>query len=1422
MFDIVLAVKGGGLVGARGNFESVYSAEHLLGPNFKIEDLVKFTADVHTAAKHEKDLPHDLLVRAQALYDALFQGDLGRRLGEAQNRAKSSLVVRLIIDDDDKELQRVPWEALCVPGTTAGFLGTHEQIQLVRGVTSTNWFRPGKTLPPERLRFLVIAPQESETTVEGLKQVLTPGIQQGFVEWLPPLMGDRASPASVRAHLGSITMPDVIHFMGHGRVSNDCPELLLTGDDEEGQWVQVEEFAQMIKTRAVGGDLRLLVLEACEGAEPGAMGSAAEHLVRMGVDAVASYLWSIKAEHALKASKAFYEAYMSPRGDSRCNVVASVTEARQVLGEAGAVGFALVAHIVDDASARVSAPDPNVPFLLPYLRDQRFVGRSDDLAQLHTLLQTNSNPCICGLGGMGGIGKTYLAVEYVHRYRGFYPGGIYWVNAAQNWQGELAKIAEKLGVGDQTALDPKHEQRLVRAFVEYLAKNPGALLVFDNVNDPLMMTNEASEVVQLQSVCRILFTTRKLTNRFPMVEIRSLDDESALRLLLNSQERRHIFNSRLPERETAKKICATLGNLPLALALASAHLEKCPEVSLNGYLDGLIGEGAFRVFEQAEVDPQELPTRHETALHATLSEQWAAVGKKGETSQRVLQTAALLREGEQISWVRLALLTGLSAESTGYLPSPLAKALRELSEWSLVEMLTEKTIRVHNLVRQFALSTLGKTVENFAATCAARLAATLLDVNRLADEVCKRGVDAVLSDVRAGLRLAGKAERELLEMLYKPVDREAHSIRVLQGAVERSYFLQQFRNRCFELRIDRLRELAESRLREENHCWLRERFAIGGESEALVRTLVGHDAPITSVAITPDGRFVVSSAFDNKCIVWDFYTGKTIRSFDRHTGSVHRVTIAPDGLTALSASYDKTIKVWKLDTGEILQTLEGHTDSVSNFAISPNADMIVSVSDDRTVRKWELGTRSLAWTVDGHQQSGTSVVFSPDQPYAFSSSIDGTIKQWRLESGELVRSFEGHGKISSPLAITRDGNYLLSVREDGMLNVVDIASGESAPVNLEHRIATIAITPNERYFITGSEGGKIRFFDFKTRELKRMFLGHVERVADIAVTADSKFAVSASFDRTLKIWDLASLDRDSATQTPDGHTDAINDVSLSADGQHAVTGSDDKTVKYWNVAEGRVIRTLEPRSASVTAVALSASGHRAVLATWRGEFIVWNPETGDIVCTLAKQVSTIRELAISPDQKLVYALTYENKLASWDLETGRAVLQPSLRSTLEQSALGTLESKLRFRDVSSGQTLRVVEGRQARIDSIALTPDRRLAIIASGDKTLNIWSVEKGTCVRTLEGHTHTIREAVVSRDGQFIVSVSLDRTVRVWHIDTGKQVAMLEASAPLICCAMSSDGSTILVGDAGGGLHILDWHRGNLEVGKPRRPTFS
>jgi hypothetical protein len=105
---------------------------------------------------------------------------------------------------------------------------------------------------------------------------------------------------------------------------------------------------------------------------------------------------------------------------------------------------------------------------------------------------------------------------------------------------------------------------------------------------------------------------------------------------------------------------------------------------------------------------------------------------------------------------------------------------------------------------------------------------------------------------------------------------------------------------------------------------------------------------------------------------------RTMMLMRGHTWFVNSVAISLDGRRIVSGSKDKTVRVWDIATGQNVLTLTGHADEVNSVAISPDARRIVSGSSDRSVKVWDIRTGQNLFTFNEHVNAITSVAISPD------------------------------------------------------------------------------------------------------------------------------------------------------------------------------------------------------------------------------------------------------------------------------------------------------------------------------------------------------------------------------------------------------------------------------------------------------------
>ena len=129
----------------------------------------------------------------------------------------------------------------------------------------------------------------------------------------------------------------------------------------------------------------------------------------------------------------------------------------------------------------------------------------------------------------------------------------------------------------------------------------------------------------------------------------------------------------------------------------------------------------------------------------------------------------------------------------------------------------------------------------------------------------------------------------------------------------------------------------------------------------------------------------------------------------------------------------------------------------------------------------------------------------------------------------------------------------------------------------------------------------------------RILTGHSFWVLGVAIAPDGKTAISASWDKTLKIWDTETGRQ---LQTLTGHTRPVWRVAIAPDGKQAISASWDTTLKIWDTETGRELRTLTGHTDKVLAVAIAPDGRTAISASRDGILKIWDTNSGRELRTL--------------------------------------------------------------------------------------------------------------------------------------------------------------------------------------------------------------
>lgn len=285
-----------------------------------------------------------------------------------------------------------------------------------------------------------------------------------------------------------------------------------------------------------------------------------------------------------------------------------------------------------------------------------------------------------------------------------------------------------------------------------------------------------------------------------------------------------------------------------------------------------------------------------------------------------------------------------------------------------------------------------------------------------------------------------------------------------------------------------------------------------------------------------------------------------------------------------------------------------------------------------------------------------------------------------------------------------------------------------------------------------------------------------------------------------------------------GHTDSVFGIAFSPNGRTVTTASFDKTVKVWDATTGKELFTLKGHTLPVLSVVYEPDGKHLVTAAskFRGEFDRtpgevkrWNAETGEEVQSFAGNTLPTFAAAVSPDATRVVAVggtSDRGELRVWDTRTGKVLYQAAADvvwpfMAADYSPDGKLLAvgggkEVRVYETATGKLVFQSAGHPDPVYAAAFSPDgERVASAGAGKPSgIRLWESHTGKKLPMIETTQRTIRHLAYSRDGTRIAAAAFDGTARLYDVATGAELLSLKHNGNVNAVALSPDGKRLAV----------------------------
>ncbi|MBY5904156.1 TIR domain-containing protein [Rhizobium leguminosarum] len=277
---------------------------------------------------------------------------------------------------------------------------------------------------------------------------------------------------------------------------------------------------------------------------------------------------------------------------------------------------------------------------------------------------------------------------------------------------------------------------------------------------------------------------------------------------------------------------------------------------------------------------------------------------------------------------------------------------------------------------------------------------------------------------------------------------------------------------------------------------------------------------------------------------------------------------------------------------------------------------------------------------------------------------------------------------------------------------------------------------------------------------------HGGAISSAAFSHDSKRLITASDDKTARLWDVATAAPIGKTME---HSDKVSSATFSPDGASVATISDD-TMQLWNAATGEPIGKAMKHNGKVRdpsyeyskiGTAIFGPGGSTVLTVLLHTVRLWDCATGAPIGEARKLQGSIDSVILSPDGKRAFNVSSDGTGKLWDAASETSIVK-EVRS-------------------------------EEPITWAAFSPDGRRIVTISADASTQVWDVATGRPVGKPVKHDGPINSVAISPDGGRVLTVFEDTTARIWDVTTGAIGEAINHGRPISSAAFSPDSRRIV-----------------------------
>jgi WD40 repeat protein/serine/threonine protein kinase len=354
-------------------------------------------------------------------------------------------------------------------------------------------------------------------------------------------------------------------------------------------------------------------------------------------------------------------------------------------------------------------------------------------------------------------------------------------------------------------------------------------------------------------------------------------------------------------------------------------------------------------------------------------------------------------------------------------------------------------------------------------------------------------------------------------------------------------------------------------------------------------------------------------------------------------------------------------------------------------------------------------------------------------------------------------------------------------------------------------------SPDGARILTASRDKTAKLWDAASGKLIASF-AHQDGVTHAAFSPDGARILTASADHSARLWDVAS----GKLIASFAHQDRVSDAVFSPDGGRILTASADNSAKLWDAASAKLLASFAQEGAVENAV-FSPDGGRILTASADGTAKLWDATSGGLIASFARG-NSLYGATFSPDGTRILTASADNTAKLWDTASGKLIVSVAHQGAVEDAVFSpdgdriltaSWDKTAKLWDAASG-TLIASFTHQDGVTHAAFSPDGDRILTASWDKTAKLWDAASGRLIASF-AHQDRVNDARFSPDSGRILTASADNTAKLWDATVGKHIASFAHQDRINDAVFSPDGGLILTASADNSAKLWDAASGKL-----------